>query len=74
MTARVDEEKHGAAANHSPTEFNNTNNYRNNAECKQAAASLSAVFIKEPESFERRAAERRTGMLGYGPALYEQGI
>lgn len=48
MTAQVDEEKLGAAANHSPTEFNNSNNYRNNAKCEQAAASLSAVFIKRP--------------------------
>lgn len=73
MTAQVDEEKPGAAASHSPTEFNNTNNYRNNAKCKQAAASLSAVFTKKPETFERRTAVRRTGTLGYGPAL-EQGF
>lgn len=74
MTAQVDEEKLGAAANHSPTEFNNTNNDRDNTKCKQAAASLSAVFIKKPETFERRTVERRTGMLRYGPALCEQGI
>lgn len=74
MTAQVDEEKLGAVANHSPTEFNNSNNYRNNAKCEQAAASLSAVFIKEPETFEKRIAERTTGTLGYGSALYQQRI
>lgn len=74
MTAQADEEKLGAAANHSPTEFNNTNNYKNNTKCKQAAASLSAVFVKKPETFERRTVERRADTLGYGPALYEQGI
>lgn len=74
MTAQVDEEKLGAAATYSPTEFNNSNNDRDNAKCKQAAASLSAVFIKEPGTFGRRTAERTTGRLGYGPALYQQGI